>query len=214
MYSTLRTGLDSSNTPTTDNRLHRVLPTRGELKSLGSELEVHNVMYLRTGLESSNTPTIDDRLYRVLPMRQWAGRKARKHKGRPSSRSKSLTKPFKRHTVVIKDKVDEKLTEPGQVSHRWKEYCEEQENVWRSIERTETNERNQAHHAKSSSERAPGPVDKGTKSRQRSSWTAQIWWTGDVEQATWDIYQGLQRNGRSQCSYQFQRNATTTSPLH
>ena len=38
---------------------------------------------------------------------------------------KNLTEPFKPRTEAIKDSAAKKLTDPGQVNHRWKEYCEE-----------------------------------------------------------------------------------------
>jgi len=38
---------------------------------------------------------------------------------------KKLTKPFRPRTVAINSSTGKKLTEPDQVCHRWKEYCEE-----------------------------------------------------------------------------------------
>ena len=37
----------------------------------------------------------------------------------------NLNKPLKPCTVAIKDNAAKKITEPGLVSHRCKEYCEE-----------------------------------------------------------------------------------------
>jgi len=38
---------------------------------------------------------------------------------------KKLTKPFQPRTVAINSSTGKRLTEPDQVCHRWKEYCEE-----------------------------------------------------------------------------------------
>ena len=38
---------------------------------------------------------------------------------------KKLTKPFQPRTVAITSSRGKKLTEPDQVCHRWKEYCQE-----------------------------------------------------------------------------------------